>query len=1544
MRMRLLRLPAFVLALGMLDAALDAPRPAEAAGTCSPADCLANSAVNNRPQPTTVTSDDKGDVTFFASQSGELPNVMLVLDNSTSMYELPYDVNPYPNSAWVNAGPGGNGRTPNGCGNVTNSGADPLCTNVTFAQTAAKCAGNSFFSGLKDASGNPYSKSTAYTFPDSFYDGTHLTGKFFNRSDVFSFFEWAQPANVANLGPGGTVNNGGITFSDGVGVGGTVNAYCQDSVLSTVAGSGGRGGSGSGAWSMTQQQRCQQCIDEVGYYIAPAATTTDNNTGNIVFSGNWLNFYPPKFLIARKALTDFISRQSTTATPVRLGVVTYDPQNLSSVDVPGTATGFTGRHDGGAFVSSGMIPDCGVTTWTGSAARSQQSALLSAVRAISFGDTGSPIATPLAETLFNVGQFFTGDNKLYQTAFTTGSSNIWLKDGFTAPTGGNRPLCVGCQLSSIVLITDGAPLGDNNLPQTFRNNNVQCLRTPSTDPDPCGTDQNNGTPNLLDDVTNFLATTDLSPDASGGLPGMQNVITYVIGMGLDVPLLDNAAKFGKTGDAMRADNAQQLQDKLTNAVVNIAARSTAFSSTAIQSLEVGTGSTAFVPRMTPGSPSDPIWQGNLLRFELFNEFVKGVDLDHDGKLEGVFLVDADGDIIKENDVGAFLKLKNSQPANPIWDAGARLQVSKPLTGSTGRKIYTALWDAASGAWNTVEVQFWDGLTAKPANFDAIANALGIDGTSACALMQAAMAAPIPSSYLSGSGTFDRDHCVKAILDYVRGFNVRNELTTTTSTSEKRPRVLGDIFHSSPVVVDPPVDQFYCDLGLHPQCVSTLYQYDTTRLIPRLAQPTPSASYSVPEGSITAYEKYWRDHETRKRIVLVGTNDGMLHAFDAGDATTAPPTLDPSVGFRQVLYTAGSGDELWAFIPPDQLPRLWLMLRGHQIYIDGDIMVRDVWVDGVQNDKGGAGYVNQSLIKQDVEYHTLAVASERQGGNHFFALDVTDTTTPKFLWVYPPPCSDEEAMWGQTWSQFSPRPPPIGPVLLQTNNSAGPSNYNFAHTEERYAVFVNGGHSPYMNRGRVAALLDAYTGQPLFLTAYNPSAAAGDPAKAMRFGFPATAALVDYGEDNHYQPDGFFDTGVVGDEGGQLWTFRLSTPGHINSSTGLVDNWTFGRAYEPNPGSADDPRFHQPIYSIASTAVQDDTGWLRAFVGTGDRAHVRSQNGGDCRPDDPMTCISAGCAVSTSLTMDSASRRYSSTFASAAGSSLSSPAISSPTQSLSTLSGPACNAASVSENVQVSSCPVSGMNFTESTLNFSCTGSPLACSEGAFPQPTPNTNRNYTTTPPVAPNTFLGLAVLANGALTRSMSTADGATYDQNRFSLSSLVDVTNTTANNLGVITSTSTAPAAGATAPGWVIRYGTADEKTVTSAALLGGCVIWNTLLPTGGTTGCASAGTNVAVSYQSDPFTGGPTCATSFISGVSYARTIRHNVLSPPAELAPSIAVSGTGGSIRTSVLQIQPGASQVGEMQISLDQELLQVIQSLPLTADQHMCRHVDPLTCK
>ncbi|HTO96843.1 MAG TPA: hypothetical protein VMK66_07335, partial [Myxococcales bacterium] len=829
------------------------------------------------------------------------------------------------------------------------------------------------------------------------------------------------------------------------------------------------------------------------------------------------------------------------------------------------------------------------------------------------------------------------------------------------------------------------------------------------------------------------------------------------------------------------------------------------------------------------------------------------------------------------------------------------------------------------------------------------NTLGIDGTTACTQILAAMATPVPAAYLNSSSVFDRDHCIKAILDYVRGYNILNEIPNNTSVTINRAHMLGDIFHSSPVVVDPPVDQFICSLGLHSQCISTLYGYQNP---PSMATPTPSTNYTVGTKTVDSYEKYWEDHEGRQRIVLVGANDGMLHAFDAGSPTTSPPTLDPNIGFRQVVYNSGTGNELWAFIPPDQLSRLWLMMRdGHQFYMDGDIMVRDVWVDGQKNDKGSVSYTNDALKKQDVEFHTVAVVSERQGGTHFSSFDITDTATPKLLWVYPPPCSSDEQLWGQTYGQFSPRPPPIGPVLLQTTNVAGQPNYGYGHTEERWAVFINGGHSPYNNRGRAAALLDVYTGSPLFIARYKPvSTDPNDPALGMRFGFPATAALVDYGRASTFEQDGFFDTAVLGDEGGQVWTFRFGEPGHADATSGLMDNWTFGRAYEPSTsaGGTVDPRLHQPIYTVASTTVQQETGWLRAFVGGGDRAHVRSTGGGDCRADDPMNCIAAGCTVSAAMTYDNATNHYVSTFSSGAGTSSANPKFASPTQTQTTTSN-ACNTNAISETVTVSSCPSSTMNFTGPAngvgLSGTCNGT--TCTESlAFKYPMSNQNRAYSGTTGV--NDFMSVAILADSTGTPTArarrlnvpgtSNADADAYDQNRLQLSDLIDVSATTAT-----TTTTTGNLQSRNDAGWVLKYSTVDEKTVTSSTILGGCVIWSSLIPTGGAVGCASSGSTVAPFYQADALTGAPNCAASFLSGTNFARSIQRNVLSPPPEPAAAVAVGAGGTSLRFSTLEIQPGASEVTQMTVNTSTEMLQLMYSMPLTVDQHLCRHVDPAQC-
>ncbi|MDY0267616.1 PilC/PilY family type IV pilus protein [Trichloromonas sp.] len=90
----------------------------------------------------------------------------------------------------------------------------------------------------------------------------------------------------------------------------------------------------------------------------------------------------------------------------------------------------------------------------------------------------------------------------------------------------------------------------------------------------------------------------------------------------------------------------------------------------------------------------------------------------------------------------------------------------------------------------------------------------------------------------------------------------------------------------------------------------------------------------------------------KSYIYVGANDGMLHAFD-GD----------------------TGEELWAFIPPDQLSRLKKLLDdGHDYFVDGSV----------------------SVIER--EDSTLLFFGERRGGPYYHALDITNPLQPVYKYA------------------------------------------------------------------------------------------------------------------------------------------------------------------------------------------------------------------------------------------------------------------------------------------------------------------------------------------------------------------------------------------------------------------------------------------------------------------------------------------------------------------------------------------------------------------
>ncbi|MDB4975761.1 MAG: Type fimbrial biosis protein PilY1, partial [Myxococcaceae bacterium] len=197
----------------------------------------------------------------------------------------------------------------------------------------------------------------------------------------------------------------------------------------------------------------------------------------------------------------------------------------------------------------------------------------------------------------------------------------------------------------------------------------------------------------------------------------------------------------------------------------------------------------------------------------------------------------------------------------------------------------------------------------------------------------------------GGQTADRD----LISDYLRGL--------TTNRTGKR---LGDIYHSNPTVAlpiykgadqtsvfDPTLRQFYTDLT------------DATG--------TGTGSTGIALGHYNNLQI----NQGRPGVVYVGTNDGILHAFN----------LDDWYDKSGTKY--GAGYEFWGFVPPALFNKLAASSSPtHQFMFDGTPIVKDM--------------VTVRTSTNVITMKTVLLAAVR-GAPAFVALDVTFPEAPKFLW-------------------------------------------------------------------------------------------------------------------------------------------------------------------------------------------------------------------------------------------------------------------------------------------------------------------------------------------------------------------------------------------------------------------------------------------------------------------------------------------------------------------------------------------------------------------
>ena len=312
-------------------------------------------------------------------------------------------------------------------------------------------------------------------------------------------------------------------------------------------------------------------------------------------------------------------------------------------------------------------------------------------------------------------------------------------------------------------------------------------------------------------------------DHSSTFTGVQNLILHTVGFDLagDASANDvlRTAAANGGGQFYTANNQAELEAALQDAIRRIIAATFTFATPVVPTTST-TGSTKAYLAAFQSDPSRPFWKGYLKAYQRDSL--------------GLIPIDANG-----------IPLSSAL----VWEAGQVMST----TGSSTRTIKTV-----TSVTNTVTGTSTVG-TGSLTSFDKTNSA-------------------ITQTLLAASSSSERDQ----IIDHLRGVDTLDE-NRNGNTTEDRAWKLGDLFHSTPVLVTTP------------------------------HRPLNDSSYQA----------FKTAQASRTKVLIAGANDAMLHAFRESD-----------------------GAELWAFIPPDLLDNVKNLNStsgDHLFYLDGSPIATDIKV-------------------------------------------------------------------------------------------------------------------------------------------------------------------------------------------------------------------------------------------------------------------------------------------------------------------------------------------------------------------------------------------------------------------------------------------------------------------------------------------------------------------------------------------------------------------------------------------------------------------------
>lgn len=369
----------------------------------------------------------------------------------------------------------------------------------------------------------------------------------------------------------------------------------------------------------------------------------------------------------------------------------------------------------------------------------------------------------------------------------------------------------------------------------------------------------------------------------------------------------------------------------------------------------------------------------------------------------------------------------------------------------------------------------------------------------------------PTTIRRDLGTWTADTLGELRLNYIRGD--RTHETTDVPRFKVRSSLLGAVIRSQPTYVSSPIS------GHREEWPENSPERDCGR----------------------CYEQFQRDKKDRRPVVYVGSNNGMVHAFDGG-----------------------TGAELMAYIP--------------NTLIDNFRVTRNTQFEG-----GLVPGVDERALQYDVflngSWRTVLVGGMRLGGRGIYALDVTDP---------PAASSTESSLAAKVMWEFS-NGPQFNTVAADDcqpgSRYCSSLGYTYSSVNmvrirhnDRWVALVSSGYFPTDSLDPASQDLKAGQTSLLVIDLATGRLIREIPTSLAPQAFPASFGLsqaIGYDRDD----DQLVDVAVAGDLAGNLWRFDISDENPANWKVDLMFQ-TYGAGGAAAVGD-------QPI-AFAPTALRDTT--------------------------------------------------------------------------------------------------------------------------------------------------------------------------------------------------------------------------------------------------------------------------------------------------------------------------------------------------------------------